>query len=127
MPWYPVALICSLSLTDINECVTERHTCQRREHCVNTMGSFRCLQELSCPPGHELKDGECVGKKGVLQLWHKGKGMDCRAFWCCCSVPSALELKRAARHGRVGLCRLLLHVHLFEVVSSDKYKLLENG
>lgn len=68
MPWYPVALICSLSLTDINECVTERHTCQRREHCVNTMGSFRCLQELSCQPGHELKDGECVGKNGVLQL-----------------------------------------------------------
>ncbi|NWW33331.1 FBLN2 protein, partial [Panurus biarmicus] len=49
-----------VSCEDINECVTERHTCQRREHCVNTMGSFRCLQELSCQPGHELKDGECV-------------------------------------------------------------------
>ncbi|XP_017690393.1 PREDICTED: fibulin-2 isoform X1 [Lepidothrix coronata] len=45
---------------DINECVTERHTCQRREHCVNTMGSFRCLQELTCQPGYELKDGDCV-------------------------------------------------------------------
>ncbi|NWZ71158.1 FBLN2 protein, partial [Acrocephalus arundinaceus] len=49
-----------VSCEDINECVTERHTCQRREHCVNTMGSFRCLQELSCQPGHELRDGECV-------------------------------------------------------------------
>ncbi|OXB83061.1 UNVERIFIED_CONTAM: hypothetical protein H355_001404 [Colinus virginianus] len=45
---------------DINECVTDTHTCQRGEHCVNTMGSFKCLQELSCQPGYELKDGECV-------------------------------------------------------------------
>lgn len=72
MPWHPVALICSLFLTDINECVTERHTCQRREHCVNTMGSFRCLQELSCQPGHELKDGECVGKESVLSSHTEG-------------------------------------------------------
>uniref|UniRef100_A0A669NXT2 Fibulin-2 n=1 Tax=Phasianus colchicus TaxID=9054 RepID=A0A669NXT2_PHACC len=49
-----------ISCEDINECVTDAHTCQRREHCVNTMGSFKCLQELSCQPGYELKDGECV-------------------------------------------------------------------
>uniref|UniRef100_A0A8B9TUB9 Fibulin-2 n=1 Tax=Anas platyrhynchos TaxID=8839 RepID=A0A8B9TUB9_ANAPL len=49
-----------ISCEDINECVTDTHTCQRREHCVNTMGSFKCLQELSCQPGYELKDGECV-------------------------------------------------------------------
>lgn len=95
MPWQPVALTCSLSLTDINECVTERHTCQRREHCVNTMGSFRCLQELSCQPGHELKDGECVGKERLIQPLHRGKGRDCKAFWCCCSVvPAAKEAAR---------------------------------
>ncbi|XP_030314326.1 fibulin-2 isoform X2 [Calypte anna] len=49
-----------ISCEDINECVTDMHTCQRREHCLNTMGSFKCLQELSCQPGYELKDGECV-------------------------------------------------------------------
>lgn len=49
-------------LADVNECVADTHSCQRREHCVNTLGSFRCLQELSCQPGFELKDGECVGK-----------------------------------------------------------------
>lgn len=57
-----------LFLVDINECVTDTHTCQRREHCLNTVGSFKCLQELSCQPGYELKDGECVGKTNVLQL-----------------------------------------------------------
>lgn len=91
MPWCPVALICSLFPTDINECVTERHTCQRREHCVNTMGSFRCLQELSCQPGHEMKDGECVGKETLLQLSLKGKGRIAKHFGVaalcfeCCS------------------------------------------
>ncbi|KAM9533504.1 fibulin-2 isoform 2-T4 [Guaruba guarouba] len=49
-----------ISCEDINECVTDTHTCQRREHCLNTVGSFKCLQELSCQPGYELKDGECV-------------------------------------------------------------------
>ncbi|XP_015284207.1 PREDICTED: fibulin-2 [Gekko japonicus] len=45
---------------DINECVTDAHTCKRGEHCINTIGSFTCLQQLSCHSGYELKDGECV-------------------------------------------------------------------
>uniref|UniRef100_A0A8C3I3T0 Fibulin 2 n=1 Tax=Chrysemys picta bellii TaxID=8478 RepID=A0A8C3I3T0_CHRPI len=49
-----------ISCEDINECVTEAHTCKRGEHCINTVGSFTCLQELSCQPGYEFKDGECV-------------------------------------------------------------------
>uniref|UniRef100_A0A8D0G7D3 Fibulin-2 n=1 Tax=Sphenodon punctatus TaxID=8508 RepID=A0A8D0G7D3_SPHPU len=49
-----------VSCEDINECVSEAHTCKRGEHCVNTIGSFTCLQELSCQPGYEFKDGECV-------------------------------------------------------------------
>ncbi|XP_044307420.1 fibulin-2 isoform X2 [Varanus komodoensis] len=47
-------------LTDINECITDAHTCKRGEHCVNTIGSFTCLQQLSCQSGYELKDGECI-------------------------------------------------------------------
>lgn len=89
MHWHPVALICSLFLTDINECVTDRHTCQRREHCVNTMGSFRCLQELSCQPGHELKDGECVGKESVLQLLHRGKELQSILVLLPCDISIA--------------------------------------
>uniref|UniRef100_A0A8C4VZQ6 Fibulin-2 n=1 Tax=Gopherus evgoodei TaxID=1825980 RepID=A0A8C4VZQ6_9SAUR len=49
-----------ISCEDINECVTEAHTCKRGEHCINTVGSFTCLQELNCQPGYEFKDGECV-------------------------------------------------------------------
>uniref|UniRef100_A0ACB8EHU0 Fibulin-2 n=1 Tax=Sphaerodactylus townsendi TaxID=933632 RepID=A0ACB8EHU0_9SAUR len=48
------------AMTDINECVTDAHTCNRGERCFNTVGSFTCLQQLSCHSGYELKDGECV-------------------------------------------------------------------
>ncbi|XP_053774497.1 fibulin-2 isoform X7 [Desmodus rotundus] len=45
---------------DINECVTDLHTCSRGEHCVNTVGSFRCYKALTCQPGYALEDGECT-------------------------------------------------------------------
>ena len=45
---------------DINECVTDLHTCSRREHCVNTVGSFHCYKALTCEPGYRLEDGECT-------------------------------------------------------------------
>lgn len=54
-------LACGL-FTDINECVSDTHTCKRGEHCINTIGSFTCLQQLSCQSGYEFRDGECVGK-----------------------------------------------------------------
>ncbi|KAM6162139.1 fibulin-2 isoform 2-T3 [Erethizon dorsatum] len=49
-----------VSCEDINECVTDLHTCSRGEHCVNTLGSFRCYKALTCEPGYVLKDGECI-------------------------------------------------------------------
>ncbi|XP_005387035.1 PREDICTED: fibulin-2 isoform X2 [Chinchilla lanigera] len=49
-----------VSCEDINECVTDLHTCSRGEHCVNTLGSFRCYKALTCEPGYVLKDGECA-------------------------------------------------------------------
>ncbi|XP_017751762.1 PREDICTED: fibulin-2 isoform X2 [Rhinopithecus bieti] len=48
-----------VSCEDINECVTDLHTCSRGEHCVNTLGSFHCYKALTCEPGYALKDGEC--------------------------------------------------------------------
>lgn len=58
----------SLALpADINECVTDMHTCSRSEHCVNTVGSFRCYKALTCEPGYMLKDGECTGEEGQLE------------------------------------------------------------
>ncbi|XP_028360306.1 fibulin-2 isoform X3 [Phyllostomus discolor] len=49
-----------VSCEDINECVTDLHTCSRGEHCVNTVGSFRCYKALTCQPGYVLEDGECT-------------------------------------------------------------------
>ncbi|XP_066899458.1 fibulin-2 isoform X3 [Kogia breviceps] len=49
-----------VSCEDINECVTDLHTCSRGEHCMNTVGSFRCHKALTCESGYMLKDGECT-------------------------------------------------------------------
>ncbi|XP_024619200.1 fibulin-2 isoform X3 [Neophocaena asiaeorientalis asiaeorientalis] len=49
-----------VSCEDINECVTDLHTCSRGEHCMNTVGSFRCYKALTCESGYTLKDGECA-------------------------------------------------------------------
>ncbi|XP_030062200.1 fibulin-2 isoform X2 [Microcaecilia unicolor] len=50
----------NVSCEDINECVADLHNCQRGEICVNTVGSFNCLKEITCQPGHERKDDTCV-------------------------------------------------------------------
>lgn len=62
--------------TDINECVTDLHTCSRGEHCVNTLGSFRCHKALTCQPGYALEDGECTGEHRGLGL---SPGPPCRS------------------------------------------------
>ncbi|XP_032314632.1 fibulin-2 isoform X2 [Camelus ferus] len=49
-----------VSCEDINECVTDLHMCSRDEHCVNTVGSFRCYKSLTCEPGYALQNGECT-------------------------------------------------------------------
>lgn len=53
---------------DINECVTDLHTCSRGEHCVNTVGSFRCYKALTCQPGYTLEEGECAGEDRFVGL-----------------------------------------------------------
>lgn len=64
---YPVASDSITLPADINECVTDLHTCSRGEHCVNTVGSFRCYKALTCQPGYALEDGECTGEDRGLQ------------------------------------------------------------
>lgn len=49
-----------VSCEDINECVTDLHTCSRGEHCVNTVGSFICYRALSCQPGYKVEEGRCT-------------------------------------------------------------------
>ncbi|XP_077889517.1 fibulin-2 isoform X2 [Ictidomys tridecemlineatus] len=67
-----------VSCEDINECVTDLHTCSRGEHCVNTLGSFRCYKALTCEPGYALKDGECTDVDECATGTH-----NCQAGFSC--------------------------------------------
>ncbi|XP_047390902.1 fibulin-2 isoform X2 [Sciurus carolinensis] len=67
-----------VSCEDINECVTDLHTCSRGEHCVNTLGSFRCYKALTCEPGYALKDGECTDVDECAMGTH-----NCQAGFSC--------------------------------------------
>lgn len=52
----------SLSLSDIDECVTGKSLCPYNRQCVNTFGSYYC----KCQNGYDLKytgsKYDCVGK-----------------------------------------------------------------
>ncbi|XP_057626025.1 fibulin-2 isoform X2 [Chionomys nivalis] len=76
-----------VSCEDINECVTDLHTCTRDEHCVNTPGSFQCYKSLTCEPGYELTDGECTDVDECVTGTHNCKpGFSCQntkgSFYC---------------------------------------------
>nr|XP_033782229.1 fibulin-2 isoform X2 [Geotrypetes seraphini] len=49
-----------VSCEDINECVANLHTCQRGEICINTIGSFTCVKEVTCEPGYERMGDTCA-------------------------------------------------------------------
>ncbi|XP_021046211.1 fibulin-2 isoform X2 [Mus pahari] len=67
-----------VSCEDINECVTDLHTCTRAEHCVNTPGSFQCYKALTCEPGYVLTDGECTDVDECVTGTH-----NCQAGFTC--------------------------------------------
>ncbi|XP_078517579.1 fibulin-2 [Lissotriton helveticus] len=58
------------SCEDVDECVAERHTCQRGERCINSVGSFTCLKEIVCETGYENKDDVCVDLDECLSGIH---------------------------------------------------------
>ncbi|XP_028628891.1 fibulin-2 isoform X2 [Grammomys surdaster] len=67
-----------VSCEDINECVTDLHTCTRAEHCVNTPGSFQCYKALTCESGYVLTDGECTDVDECVTGTH-----NCQAGFSC--------------------------------------------
>uniref|UniRef100_A0A8C8HSK7 Fibulin-1 n=1 Tax=Oncorhynchus tshawytscha TaxID=74940 RepID=A0A8C8HSK7_ONCTS len=60
---------------DINECLLGASNCRGGEHCINTVGSFRCQREVSCGTGYELTDSNnCKGQRSQHNASYRGKG-----------------------------------------------------
>ncbi|XP_053324729.1 fibulin-2-like [Spea bombifrons] len=55
---------------DIDECVQNKHTCVKGERCINTVGSFVCIQEVICDTGYTLADGICKDIDECVQNKH---------------------------------------------------------
>uniref|UniRef100_A0A8C7R8L1 Fibulin-1 n=1 Tax=Oncorhynchus mykiss TaxID=8022 RepID=A0A8C7R8L1_ONCMY len=59
---------------DINECLLGASNCRGGEHCINTVGSFRCQREVSCGTGYELTDSNnCKGQRSQHNASYRGK------------------------------------------------------
>uniref|UniRef100_A0A3Q1FP78 Fibulin 2 n=1 Tax=Acanthochromis polyacanthus TaxID=80966 RepID=A0A3Q1FP78_9TELE len=48
-----------LMCEDVDECATHTHSCRPRERCVNTVGSFVCELQVTCPAGYQLRNSVC--------------------------------------------------------------------
>lgn len=55
---------------DVNECVTNTHTCQADERCVNTVGGFDCERQILCSSGYQLRNGVCEGGYNINKCSH---------------------------------------------------------
>ncbi len=55
---------------DVNECVTNTHTCQADERCVNTVSGFVCERQILCSSGYQLRNGVCEGEYSINKCSH---------------------------------------------------------
>ncbi|XP_058229663.1 fibulin-2 isoform X2 [Hemibagrus wyckioides] len=63
---------------DLNECVTNTHTCEPNERCVNTVGAFMCERQISCSSGYQLRNGVCEDIDECAVRSHDcGSGFQC--------------------------------------------------
>ncbi|XP_058487669.1 fibulin-2 isoform X2 [Solea solea] len=63
---------------DVDECVTNTHSCRPSERCVNTVGSFVCELQVTCPTGFQLSNSVCEDvDECVLQAHKCGVGSVC--------------------------------------------------
>ena len=44
----------------IDECTEDSHRCTVNQTCINSSGSYKCVQ--TCQPGYQLVDGVCQGQ-----------------------------------------------------------------
>uniref|UniRef100_A0A3Q1CF53 Fibulin 2 n=1 Tax=Amphiprion ocellaris TaxID=80972 RepID=A0A3Q1CF53_AMPOC len=72
---------------DVDECATNTHSCRPRERCVNTVGSFVCELQVTCPAGYQLRNSVCEDVDECLVRTHNcGLGFVCEntvgSFMC---------------------------------------------
>ncbi|XP_020488402.2 fibulin-2 [Labrus bergylta] len=63
---------------DVDECVTNTHSCRPSEHCVNTVGSFVCELRVTCPAGYQLRNSVCEDIDECVLRTH-----NCRMGFVC--------------------------------------------
>ncbi|XP_062272551.1 fibulin-2 [Scomber scombrus] len=63
---------------DVDECMTNTHSCRPSENCVNTVGSFVCELQVTCPAGYQLRNSVCEDiDECVLQTHNCPTGLVC--------------------------------------------------
>ncbi|XP_023280510.1 fibulin-2-like [Seriola lalandi dorsalis] len=63
---------------DVDECVTNTHSCGASERCVNTVGSFVCELQVTCPAGYQRRNSVCEDvDECVLRTHNCGVGFVC--------------------------------------------------
>ncbi|XP_037640554.1 fibulin-2 isoform X1 [Sebastes umbrosus] len=63
---------------DVDECATDTHSCRPSERCVNTVGSFVCELQVTCPAGYRPRNGVCEDTdECVLRTHNCGLGSVC--------------------------------------------------
>ncbi|XP_063071853.1 uncharacterized protein fbln2 isoform X2 [Engraulis encrasicolus] len=67
------------SCEDVDECLTNTHTCRASERCINTVGAFMCERQRSCSTGYQLRNGVCEDiNECVLRTHNCGPGLECK-------------------------------------------------
>ncbi|CAJ1051861.1 fibulin-2 isoform X1 [Xyrichtys novacula] len=64
---------------DVDECVTNTHSCRPSERCVNTVGSFVCELQVTCPAGYRRRNSVCEDiDECALHTHNCGMGFVCK-------------------------------------------------
>ncbi|XP_031423456.1 fibulin-2 isoform X2 [Clupea harengus] len=67
------------SCEDVDECLTNTHTCKPSERCVNTVGAFVCERQITCSPGYQLRNGVCEDiDECVVRTHNCGSTTECK-------------------------------------------------